>query len=349
MAKVSFPILKEQTDGNIILDKTIDVSNLTIEKDGSSYSATITNNGDGTYQFDITESGNYTVKLNGQTQSELEDVYIPAEDNISQGNLATSAGRGDIELNGSDELVLHNGDTVLHEADIVDNLTSTSTTAPLSANQGKELKTLVDAKEAADSTILKESNINSDLTTGGTTKLVSAEVLKTAINPSFSDPTYLSESKTVNENLQRLDNAIAQLTAGGTGNAYRQIFAENKISVDSGGGPADAATLDDWDVGAGSTLDLLRLSFSKKPGETKLIIMFEVEGTSTSSNYTVGYEIDGASVDYSDGNQCSTSYESKSHEFSITGLNTDDMHELCIYFSATGDDINIRKPIILAY
>ncbi len=39
--------------------------------------------------------------------------------------------------------------TILKEAEIVDTLTSTSTTAPLSAKQGKELKTLVDSKSAS--------------------------------------------------------------------------------------------------------------------------------------------------------------------------------------------------------
>lgn len=36
---------------------------------------------------------------------------------------------------------------VLTDSDVVDNLTSTSTTAPLSANQGKALKVLIDGVE----------------------------------------------------------------------------------------------------------------------------------------------------------------------------------------------------------
>ena len=36
---------------------------------------------------------------------------------------------------------------VLTDEDVVDNLTSTSTTAPLSANQGKQLKTMIDGIE----------------------------------------------------------------------------------------------------------------------------------------------------------------------------------------------------------
>ena len=44
----------------------------------------------------------------------------------------------------------YNGDqdyNVLTDEDVVDNLTSTSTTAPLSANQGKQLKTMIDGIE----------------------------------------------------------------------------------------------------------------------------------------------------------------------------------------------------------
>ena len=44
----------------------------------------------------------------------------------------------------------YNGDqdyNVLTDTDVVDNLTSSSTTAPLSANQGKALKALIDGVE----------------------------------------------------------------------------------------------------------------------------------------------------------------------------------------------------------
>lgn len=45
---------------------------------------------------------------------------------------------------------------VLTDEDVVDNLTSTSTTAPLSANQGKALKALIDGVEVGTDPSLTE-------------------------------------------------------------------------------------------------------------------------------------------------------------------------------------------------
>jgi hypothetical protein len=59
----------------------------------------------------------------------------------------------------------------LDVADVVDNLTSTDTDKPLSANQGKVLQ---DGKEPADATILKEADIVDNLTSTSTTAPLSA-------------------------------------------------------------------------------------------------------------------------------------------------------------------------------
>jgi len=61
--------------------------------------------------------------------------------------------------------------TILKEGDVEDSLNSTSTTKPLSANQGKILN---DDKEDADSTILKEGDVEDSLNSTSTTKPLSA-------------------------------------------------------------------------------------------------------------------------------------------------------------------------------
>jgi hypothetical protein len=66
--------------------------------------------------------------------------------------------------------------TILKEADVIDNLTSTDTDKPLSANQGKVLE---DGKEPADATILKQSDIVDNLTSTSTTAPLSANQGKT--------------------------------------------------------------------------------------------------------------------------------------------------------------------------
>lgn len=56
---------------------------------------------------------------------------------------------------------------VLTDTDVVDNLTSTSTTAPLSANQGKALKALIDGVEVGtDPTVTQDiSNLKTQMQT----------------------------------------------------------------------------------------------------------------------------------------------------------------------------------------
>lgn len=56
---------------------------------------------------------------------------------------------------------------VLTDEDVVDNLTSTSTTAPLSANQGKALKALIDGVEVGtDPTVTQDiSNLKTQMQT----------------------------------------------------------------------------------------------------------------------------------------------------------------------------------------
>ena len=56
---------------------------------------------------------------------------------------------------------------VLTDEDVVDNLTSTSTTAPLSANQGKALKTMIDGIEVGtDPSVIQDiSNLETQMQT----------------------------------------------------------------------------------------------------------------------------------------------------------------------------------------
>jgi len=81
--------------------------------------------------------------------------------------------------------------TILKEGDVEDNLNSTSTTKPLSANQGKILQ---DGKEPADSTILKEGDVEDSLNSTSTTKPLSANQGKNLQdNKEDADSTILKE------------------------------------------------------------------------------------------------------------------------------------------------------------
>lgn len=343
-SKITFPIFKEQSDGTMILDKDIDVSTLTAEKDGGAHSTTFVNNGDGTYYFTITESGKYTVKLNGQTQQEFQDVYASAEDSLTENHLKTTATKGYIELDGSDELKVKDGETMLLESDIEDSLTSTSITEPLSANQGKVLKTAVDAKEAADATILKEADLNSSIATGGATKGVQAKALKDELDKSYANPSFISNNNSTAQNIDALDKAVAAVSAGSGANKYRMLFCENEVAAN---GSTDASALSTWTISSGNTLDLIRVSFTRKADESTLYIFLSMKEDVAGALYDIGYEKDGAVGNYEQDLSLSTSYVTKLQSFDISGFTVDTLYELCIYVQAKLQNISIQKPVIL--
>lgn len=212
MSRISFPLYKRNADGTANLDNSVNINVITFQKDGVTYdrdTADIRNNGDGTYSMYVSSSGEYTCLINGSEQDEFKDLYLVSGDD----NLITSmVDDTTIQLNASNELEVVNGSTMLFESDIIDNLTSTSTTDALSANQGQTLKTLVDGKETADSTIIKEGDLNSDISTGGTTKAVNAEVLRNHLNQNYSNEIYLDNDKYVWQNIEKLQNAVYNLS-----------------------------------------------------------------------------------------------------------------------------------------
>jgi hypothetical protein len=86
--------------------------------------------------------------------------------------------------------------TILKEADVIDNLTSTDTDKPLSANQGKVLQ---DGKEPADATILKQADIVDNLTSTSTAAPLSA-----------------NQGKVLEDNKVDTSAIVNDLTTGGT-------------------------------------------------------------------------------------------------------------------------------------
>ena len=276
MRNVTFPIYKEETDGSMILDKTIDVSRLTATKDGSPFSTTFTNIGDGTYKFTTAECGEYSGLLDGQVQSEFDDVYISADDNLTEENLKSSPTKGYIIDDGSGDLKLKDGETVLLEADIVNDLTTGGTTEPLSAEQGKTLKTAVDGKEATDATILKEADINSDIATGGAAKVVSADELKDQLDPAFASPTYISNTNTAVQNLDALDQAVASVSGSGGNKVFKMLHSTPDIAGTATGNTITGPTYIEFRETSTSYVEKLRIPFRKDTPARGLSITFEM-------------------------------------------------------------------------
>jgi hypothetical protein len=235
MGRVTFYLLKEDADGNVILDRDIKPAALSATKDGAPLGATFFSNGDGTYYFTANGSGIYSVLLNGTSQDEFRDVYIPDSDSL----IETDVDNTTIQLNAGGKLEVINGDSLLYQADIIDSLTSPSTINPLSANQGRVLSASISLKQDADTTVLREEDIVADFTTGGTDKVQSAQSLLLDL----SGTTFLSAQTTYNAAMRELDNRVSLTTVGGLYKSFLP-FGRTAPLTSSMSTPQELATVD---------------------------------------------------------------------------------------------------------
>lgn len=269
-SQVNFWVQVEDSSGNVQFKKDLDPSSeITFTKDGGAFSpGTATqNNGDGSYTFYITESGKYTILINGNAQDEFTDVYIAAEDNLSEQNLAASPTKGQVKLNGSDKLEIEDAATMLLESDIVDSLVSSSTTDALSANQGSVINTALGTK-------VNTSAIVNDLTTGGTAVPLSAQqgvVLNTAITLNFARGVYISDSYTISQNFERLDRALFEVAKDNI-TTYRQIHGEPKQATTAANNSITATAYDRYSNTSGTAQYKAKGMFQKRANDTKILL-----------------------------------------------------------------------------
>lgn len=120
-------------------------------------------------------------------------IILDGKLDVRQGEIALNLEEGKIPQKMIDT------DGLLKTEDIVDDLTSDATDKPLSAYQGKRLKTGIDALDpgAIDGYVTKDSIVD-DLTTGGSENVLSAEqgkVLKDIADDLGDDVEDLKETK----------------------------------------------------------------------------------------------------------------------------------------------------------
>ena len=116
--------------------------------------------------------------------------------------------------------------TILKEADIIDNLTSTSTADPLSANQGKVLKDLADTKEPS---FTKNTAFNKDF---GTTAGTVAEGNDSRITDSFQKSSDTLDDITTGSTNVHLTTTLK--SNYDTAHTHSQITTGNPHSVTQG-------------------------------------------------------------------------------------------------------------------
>ncbi len=313
-------MVTEDANGQEILvpDREIDVSTLTVDLNGSPSGLSFTNNGDGHYYCTVTASGKYTLKINGVAQDESTDRYVTADDNLTTQDINGSPVKGDVVVSGGN-LVLYNGTTVLHEADIVNDLTTGGTTEPLSAEQGKTLKTAVDGKETADTTILKEADLNSSISTGGSTKGVNAEVLKDQLNPAFANPTYIKNTNTAVQNLDTLDKVIAAIQDQAGLVQYRKIFSETQAAAAAAS--STPAALTEWVETSALLVGKVQFYFHKRSNDTKIHHSYSAKlDVADGASLAIVYLLIDGSVYHDFSFITSDSYSEKDDESPISNL-----------------------------
>ena len=266
--RITFPILSEDESGNLIFDREVDVSTLTVYKDSTLMSSqpTIYNNGDGTYYFEFTESGTYGVKINGVIQSEFWDIPVcSTTDTLSDSvNLDPSPSKGKIQKDGSDYLELYNGDTVLHEADVVDDDTTGGSDVPASAEIVKTLGEEIDALDVP--TVYRRRNIycqiNEAATAAGETAGAIASWQETStsyVNKiKFNYIKQSNDEKVIINFYGRSDTAAGSLQIDVSGYNEEQAIAVNgtflgyEVEVDISALTTKAMVEIDVDIKAGS-------------------------------------------------------------------------------------------------
>jgi hypothetical protein len=342
--RCTFPIYKEiqNEDGSLslLLDKDISTSALTAEKNGSAFATTFYNNGDGTYYFEYSASGAYSVKINGSYQDELRNIHMTADDVLLSGMLAAVPGRGQLK-NNAGTLEIENAATMLLESDIVDTLGSTLTTDPLSANQGRVLDEKIDDEI---------QQLRNDMDDEDENLLERIMDIEADINLNFASPSYLNEAKSISQNLEILDTAVAAVS-GVAGVIDSEMLYNMLDFADSGADDAVPAAERQWEVNSTTYVDVLRLPFYRNADAQKIILRYEeyILYAGTTVNGRLNVLIDGVSAGV-DGyvNQESgpvkLDFEINSIEIDITGY-SEAYHVLTVQIrkESSGANYEIRR------
>lgn len=201
-SRANFTYKIEDGDGNITLDRTIDPSVFTIFKNGASYPYSVVNNAEGSYYFQISGSGVYSVYVNGQVQDEFQNCFLGDVDIITEARVDNTT----INIDGNGKLSVVNGDSLLRTTDLATTFT-TASDKPVSSGLITTISASIALKEPRDINILKESDIVNDFSTGGVNKPQSAESLKV----DFSGTYFLKGFTDYQSALQELDRKAYQL------------------------------------------------------------------------------------------------------------------------------------------
>lgn len=122
-------------DSNGDPDATKNVALMSVTKDGSPHSTTFVAIGDGSYYFNYTATGKYTISYNSVEQDEFKDMELPGEDILLTSNLASSPSRGKVQSSGGELFVYTDGSSnMLHAGDLATSLNTNDATKPAASS-----------------------------------------------------------------------------------------------------------------------------------------------------------------------------------------------------------------------
>ena len=335
MSRISFYMFKETSTGQMVLDRDVDVTQLGFFRDGILAGnkvpfPQVVNNGDGTYYFTPSGSGQYSIELNNTKQDEFYNIYIPDSDNLTETRVD---GTSITTIGGN--LALWSGSSAIFTSSLVDNLTSTADSASLTANQGYVLNGFIAGKLNANDTFLKESYLVQNFASASASRQVqSAESLQI----DFSDTNYLIGETSYVSALRKLDISFNDEISG---SSYSQFYfygysgsmtidndtnfyypvAVGSCSYDDGGG---AYYITDTGVVTNVTLQYTVVSASANNEMLVYVTRGTINGASVSSGHIInlsgsalGVRGDTIPLNF---NMTAGKYMSTEFEFDSTGL-----------------------------
>jgi len=257
MARLSFGIFGQDSNsllsGLLVKIKDVDSGVFVASTNPEGAQLRIYDNNDGTYFVDGLPSGLYSVYVNSETnvQEELQNIPFYNEDvKAHMNNLAIHRSINDTGAGAND---LWSAAKIMSELAV-------------KASQGdlEILETEVSGKadEVHSHDYLPATQVSSDFA-------IENGVLK--YKPSFSIESILSESKSLNQNLELLQAAILNVVSGG-GNR-RQLYAD--VALDTS--PSGTLTYPVYSNNMlSSYVDILLMPYRKLPGDIQVTIYFEM-------------------------------------------------------------------------
>lgn len=251
-----------------------------------------TDNTDGTYYIDVAATGEYTVKIGGVIQTELQSVWISVDDSLTTGDIINTL----VSTSTTDALSAAQGkvlqDAKIAIASIVNDLTTGGTAVPLSAEQGKTLQTnKIETTVIGNRTYTYNHQlVNSESITASLDRLDAKvgdfdfsadQLLKSWITIGASYPQYYNLTNAIKILSNQIVANLKAITNGTDIFNRRVVYADFQVAAAATG--SSAAAMREYAEAGGATLSKVTALFYKQTGDIyiKVRVQVKVSGGAT--------------------------------------------------------------------